>query len=209
MRKILLYDSLFFYGKGLQSILKSNFSELDVVMVFGPNIALEECNKHFYDIIIFDLFYDNRYNFQTLKKIKSCQPNSKLFLLCTNNSEDFKLQCFKIGVDFLLMRDCSEAYFVAAVKLALYGGSYFTKKLRLNVSPLQCNTNNRAVKNPIESLSSREYEIALMMINGVSNIKIGDKLNLASTTISTYKRRILEKTKTSNIIEVSKLFEEV
>jgi DNA-binding NarL/FixJ family response regulator len=55
-------------------------------------------------------------------------------------------------------------------------------------------------------LSERELEVALMLIKGMSVTKISEKKNLAKTTISTYKKRIFEKTKVNNIIHMSELF---
>ncbi|MBY0486668.1 MAG: response regulator transcription factor [Flavobacteriaceae bacterium] len=209
MKKILLYDSLFFYGKGLQTIMHSNFTEIDVVMVHSHKIVLEECEKNIYDVVIIDLFYDNRFNFVTLKKIKTLQSKSKLFVISDVQSSDFKSQCSKIGVDFLLLKNCSESYFIAALKLALYGNSYFTKKVRLNVPSGKAASSVAKTLRSIETLSSREYEIALMMVNGITNTAICQKMNLAMTTISTYKKRIFLKTKTTNLIEVARLFKKI
>jgi DNA-binding NarL/FixJ family response regulator len=45
------------------------------------------------------------------------------------------------------------------------------------------------------------------MIKGLSTTKIALKLKVEKTTISTYKRRIYEKTKSSNIIEIAKILD--
>lgn len=207
MKRILLYDSLFFFGKGLQSIIESNFIDVKTFFAFGPNIAIEECNKIFYDVVIFDLYYDNCYNFQSVKKIKTTWPDTMIFILSDNESSAFKAQCSRVGVDFLLSRDCSDSYFIPALKLALYGNSYFKKNLKINVPNRKFKVNKSVQVSLIDSLSSREYEVASMMMKGCSNSMICQKLNLASTTISTYKKRILEKTNTSNIIEFSRLYD--
>ncbi|GAA4081371.1 hypothetical protein GCM10022389_29320 [Flavobacterium cheonanense] len=50
-------------------------------------------------------------------------------------------------------------------------------------------------------LSERESEIALMLIKRLTIITISHKLNLAITTISTFKRRIFDKV--NNLIQLA------
>jgi DNA-binding NarL/FixJ family response regulator len=209
MKKLLLYDSLFFYSKGLQSILNTIFPELEVTVVNNQKIALELSQKQLFDILILDVVNNNSHDFKVLKKIKSLQTKSKLFVLSFDHSSSFKLQCSKCGVDFLLLKSCSEAYFIAALKLALYGNTHFKNKVKLNIPSSKKNQTLLASSAIINKLSSREYEIALMMVRGDTNTTISRDMNLATSTVSTYKKRLLEKTKTANIIEFSKLFNQI
>ncbi len=55
-------------------------------------------------------------------------------------------------------------------------------------------------------LSSRELECAKLLMKGKSNIEIARKLSLSATTVSTYKKRVLQKTKAKNIVELTMLF---
>jgi DNA-binding NarL/FixJ family response regulator len=57
------------------------------------------------------------------------------------------------------------------------------------------------------TLSPREYEVAMLMVKGYSTKNISEKLNIVSTTISTYKKRIFEKTNSSNIIDIAKILD--
>jgi DNA-binding NarL/FixJ family response regulator len=207
LKKILIYDKLFFYGRGLHAVIKSNFTELEVILVFSPNIFLEECCKNVFDIVIFDFINDKTLSFQELKKIKKLQPNSKLFVMSEIDSVDFKTQCSKSHVDYLLSKDCSEVYLVAALKLALYGNSYFTKNLRLNIPERKAMKKGSIEPKINNTLSPREYEVAMLMVKGYSTKNISEKLNIVSTTISTYKKRIFEKTNSSNIIDIAKILD--
>ena len=46
---------------------------------------------------------------------------------------------------------------------------------------------------PLESLSSRELEVALMLARGIAINEIAARLHLSPKTVSTYKQRLLEK----------------
>jgi DNA-binding NarL/FixJ family response regulator len=53
--------------------------------------------------------------------------------------------------------------------------------------------------NPLEELSQREMEIALLLVQGYGNLEISNELNLKATTVSTYKTRVFEKLGITNL----------
>jgi len=55
-----------------------------------------------------------------------------------------------------------------------------------------------------ELLSDREYEVFIMLGKGISLTEISEKLSLSIKTISTYRKRILEKTKLTNNADIVK-----
>ncbi len=204
MKKILIYESQFFYARGLHAVIKSNFPDFDVFLVFSSIIFLEECSKKRYDIVIFDFEYIKTTSLKDLKRIKKLQPQSKLFVFSEIDSDDFKIQCSKGKVDFLLSKNCSEVYLVAALNLALFGDSYFSKGLRLNIPELKTIKKVKVESSKSNLLSQREFEIAMLMVQGYSTTKISDKLNIVPSTISTYKKRLFKKTNSSNVIDIAK-----
>jgi hypothetical protein len=46
MKKILIYNSQSFYARGLHAVIKSNFPDFDVFLVFSSILFLEECGKN-------------------------------------------------------------------------------------------------------------------------------------------------------------------
>lgn len=65
---------------------------------------------------------------------------------------------------------------------------------------------NDSFERTTTGLSSRELECTKLLMRGKSNVEIAKKLSLSATTVSTYKKRVLQKTKTKNIVELTKLF---
>ena len=60
-------------------------------------------------------------------------------------------------------------------------------------------------ENLFARLSEREIEVLHYMLQGYVSSEICNKMNLHSTTISTYKNRIFEKLHTNNIMELNEL----
>ena len=63
------------------------------------------------------------------------------------------------------------------------------------------------VKNPIDLLSDRELQVAEYAILGLGSKEIAWKMNIDITTVSTYRRRALEKLKVKNVIQLKEKFQ--
>ena len=61
-------------------------------------------------------------------------------------------------------------------------------------------------KSSLTILSAMEESVLRLLLAGKTNKEISELLNIKSNTISTYKRRIMDKTEVQSIIELSKLF---
>lgn len=59
---------------------------------------------------------------------------------------------------------------------------------------------------PVELLSNRELQIAILMARGFTTKEISEENKLSMSTVSTYKSRIFQKTKTNNLVEMLDLF---
>lgn len=59
-------------------------------------------------------------------------------------------------------------------------------------------------KAPHETLSDREFDVLKMLASGKAVSEIADMLSLSSTTISTYRARILEKMKMKSNADITR-----
>jgi two-component system invasion response regulator UvrY len=58
---------------------------------------------------------------------------------------------------------------------------------------------------PFDVLSSRELEVAMMLVRGKALTAIGEQLNLSPKTVSTYKQRLMEKLQVDHVISLAHL----
>jgi len=59
--------------------------------------------------------------------------------------------------------------------------------------------------NPFTKLSIREFEITTMLLGGQTSIDTGKTLNLSSSSVGTYKRRVFEKLGVKTLLELNEL----
>ena len=91
---------------------------------------------------------------------------------------------------------------VKAIKQVSSGGSYIASSIAQQLA-LSLLPGNEA--NPIDKLSRREFQVMLMISQGLSNVEISDQLCLSPKTISTYRLRLLEKLGAHNEVDLIKI----
>ena len=64
---------------------------------------------------------------------------------------------------------------------------------------------NRNLINPLFSLTDRELEIAKMYAEGLGNLEIANNPDIKQNTVSTIKKRIFDKLKIENIVDLIKI----
>jgi DNA-binding CsgD family transcriptional regulator len=117
----------------------------------------------------------------------------------TNDDLNFKYRILNTNNEFIMLLFSKEE-----LKLEL------DYSLNSDIKSLNFSSNsNYSIVRIIEGLSSRELECTKLLMKGKSNVEITRKLSLSATTVSTYKKRVLQKTKTKNIVELTKLFNKI
>lgn len=203
--KLLVYDAIYIIRKGLERVLTNSFPNAEVFTAETFEQVVEYTKTIIFDIVIIDIKNYNVDNFFIIKQIKQNQPNTKILIFSEINEESYSIRCFKNGANGFINKNSTEENIRQAVTLLSVGNFYFLEgvKIRQFFSDKKRSWQKESV---LESLSTREFQIAKMLSEGEPNISIASKLNLSMSSISTYKKRVLLKTNTHNILEIAELF---
>lgn len=200
---ILIYDQFPVIRKALSYIIKKNFKQSNVVIANDVDELFVLSIQIKFHLIFLDIVNDDINCFRLLKKIKATNRNCKIIVFSDTSLSIYKR---KIEGVTLLDKNSSELKIIQLIRLFLVGESYFTDEIEFG-SYLKKKKETRTFLEEIDNmLSERELECAILLIQGYTIVDISKKLSLAVTTISTYKRRVLDKTKTKNLIELSDYF---
>jgi two-component system, NarL family, invasion response regulator UvrY len=83
------------------------------------------------------------------------------------------------------------------------GGAYFESKISEQLVLKTLNAQTSA--SPFSSLSNREMQIVLMLVEAQSVTEIAETLHLSSKTVGTYRHRLLQKLRVKNNVELTRL----
>lgn len=195
MIRILIADDHALIRRGLKDILLEEFTNASISEVNDAESLLKEVRNSEWDIIITDLTMPGRSGLEALQEIKKQYPKLPVLVLSAHSEDQYALRVLKAGAAGYLMKESVPEELVIAVNKALQGKKYITLSLAEKLaSSFDINTD----KSPHEILSDREFEVFKMLASGKSVSEIGEVLFLSSTTISTYRSRILTKMNIKN-----------
>ena len=154
------------------------------------------------DVILMDVNMPGIGGVETCRRILQRNPKQKIIVLTVHNERTFPKRLLEIGAKGYLTKECGVDEMVKAIKQVNSGGSYIASSIAQQLA-LSLLPGNDA--NPIDKLSRREFQVMLMISQGLSNVEISDQLCLSPKTISTYRLRLLEKLGAHNEVDLIKI----
>jgi DNA-binding NarL/FixJ family response regulator len=109
---------------------------------------------------------------------------------------------FRAGAMGFLSKNSSVFELKKALELVLKDRKYISESL---AEKLAAEIGSQQPDNPFEKLSSREFEIANLLMTGKSGSEISELLSINSSTVGTHKARLFEKLGVSNLPELIEL----
>lgn len=180
---------------GITAIISNDILASNIVSAKKSELIKKISLKHF-DIAIIEIKNYEK-DVELINHLIKIDPAIKLFAICNTIDAKHLLKIKEKSIG-IISENSSKKEIVELLNSSIQ----LSKKSR---TPLRISKKSNS-QNLMFLLSERELEVALLLINGMSITKISEKKNLAKTTISTYKKRIFEKTNVKNIIHMSELF---
>ncbi len=170
--------------KGLFSASTEQFGEARS----GPE-ALTLVQESDWDIAVLDISLGARSGLEVLKEIKRLRPKLPVLILSMHADEQYAIRAFKSGASGYVNKASSGDELRKAILKVVKGGRYISPSLAETIV-----FDLTAGDKPLhEYLSNRELEVMCLISSGKTVGEIAELLALSNKTISTYRRRILDK----------------
>ena len=196
---ILIADDHTIVRKGIKQIIMEEFIEAVIEEVADGNEMLHKIRSEKFDIVISDISMPGRSGLESLKQVKEEFPKLPVLILSMHSEDQYAIRVLKAGASGYLTKDSAPEELVKAIKQILNTGRYISPAV---ADKLAENINQNSTEELHESLSDREFEVLKMIGSGKTVSEIAQILSLSVNTISTYRVRILEKTKLHSNSEV-------
>lgn len=151
--------------------------------------ALDLVRKQPWDIAVLDISLGGRSGLEVLSELKQLRPRMPVLILTMHAEEQYAVRAFKAGASGYINKASSGEELRRAILKIIKGGQYvgptLAEKIVVQLS--------QPGKVPHETLSNREFEVLCSIASGQTVKEIAAKLSLSDKTISTYRRRILDK----------------
>lgn len=151
------------------------------------------------DIAILDASFPDGNCLSILPELRRNNPRLVLLIYSGIDEKTHALQYINAGANGFLSKLSEDHEVESALRQLIKEGRYLSAQTQsLLIHSLQ----NPALVNPLSCLTDRELEVALLYADGTGNIEIAAQLNIKQNTVSTLKKRVFEKLKIDNIVQL-------
>ncbi len=192
--RILLADDQTLFRNGLETVLGLE-EDLEVVATAeNGEKALSLTDAKQPDVILLDIRMPGMNGVDCVKAIKRDYPRIKVLMLTTFNDEEYILEALANGANGYVLKDIEMDRLTEAIRDAFAGKMIIppgvAEKLAGALTRMKIPD---AAVDKLSDFTSRELEIARMMVQGFTNRQISSALYISEGTIRNYISTIYDK----------------
>lgn len=189
MIEILVVDDHSVVREGLRYLLSDGVNFEVVGEAATSEEALACLDERRVDIVLLDLFLPDSEGLRTLRLIKAQAPDIPVLLFSGASETEHALASLDAGAAGFISKDSEPAELREAIRRVVAGGKYLGSRLAVQLVRGELG----AVDAEFRRLSLREQEVMRCIVHGATLTAIADSLSLSIKTVSTHRRRILDK----------------
>ena len=207
MYKVLLVDDEMLLLDSLEIILSLNNMEV-IGKANDGNAAIKtlESLKVDCDIALVDLNMKGMGGIELIKVMKEKYPKIKILVLTTFYDDKNITEAIAGGADGYLLKDSGKDVILGAVTQIMGGITVLDQKVMVRLTALMNNNLNNNLSNGSDDsthdtsydlsidMTEREKEICSLMVEGLTNRQIAERLYISEGTVKNYISNIYDKT---------------
>lgn len=197
--RILIVDDHAILRAGLKRILEDAFPGAVVGEAANAAEATDRLAAAPWDVVVLDISLPGRSGLDLLPDIRRNHAATKVVVLSSFGDQQFAVRSLREGASAFLTKERAARELIDAIRTVLAGRRFVGAELAEQLAGLIASDK---AKSPHETLSSREFEVFLLIASAKSVTEISEALGLSAKTVSTYRARILEKMNMSSNAEL-------
>ncbi|MEI6556296.1 MAG: response regulator transcription factor [Paludibacter sp.] len=199
MIKLLIVDDHEILREGLKRILNSETDMEVVAEADNGTQALKLISEIDCDIVLLDLNLPDRNGIDLIADIKKKKPKTQILVLSICPEKKYAIPAFRRGALGYLNKDSALTELVTAIRRVQSKKRYMSMSLAEQLA-FETNADNDRVQ---RSLTSLEGKIMLLIAGGKENKDIAKELTLSITSVAQYRRKVLEKLRLKNNVQLT------
>jgi len=189
-RSLLIAEPLELVREGFASICRHRGNCRVVALCEDGETALAEMIRHRPDFAILDLGLAGLFALELIRKARADGLETKIIVLGERVDRKTVYETLRAGASAYVLKSGPSAHLLEAFKQVRGGGVYISPLLDLEEIFVVAKP---GTSDPLERLSSREYEVFTLLVEGIRAKEIAARLNLSPKTVDTYRSSLMKK----------------
>ncbi|MGC1307083.1 MAG: response regulator transcription factor [Phormidesmis sp.] len=187
---------------GIEQALAS-YSEMTILDTIDDGyLAVEAALLHKPDLILMDVGLPGIDGIETMRRIKSELPKTKVVMLTSHKSEPEVLKAFESGAEAYCIKGGSLEVLLTAIATVAQGGIYLDAPIA-HIVTQSCKPAAAAPQRIDYNLSPRELEVLRLLVEGLSNPAIAERLYISANTVKAHMKGLMTKLEASDRVQVA------
>ncbi|MGE5138310.1 MAG: response regulator [Rudaea sp.] len=203
--RILLVDDHALFRKGLAGLISSRPDMTVVAEAGNGREAIERAREAMPDLILMDIVMPEVDGLEATRVIKQELPLVRIVMLTASDEDVNLFAALKNGADGYLLKILEPPQLFAMIDGIRRGESPISGSLASRILNEFRRPEREAQPSAdyVERLTPRDNEVLELIVQGLSNKEIAERLNITENTVKLHLRNILEKLHLQNRIQVA------
>ena len=189
MTRLYLVDDHQIVREGLRALLEASGHQV-VGETGDPTQALADLLRLQPQVLVLDLNLGDRSGFELLAELQRRNLPTRCVVLTMSAQPRQVAEALRMGASAYVLKGSPGSDLMSAIEAAVLGKKFLgsdVADLAFQVFSL------KDEDSPLDSLSPRERQIIVMVVNGKSSSEVGLALHLSPKTVATYRSRLMAK----------------
>jgi two-component system response regulator NreC len=192
MIKVLIADDHAIVRAGLRTLIESDPALELVGEAAGGYEAIELIDKSKPDILVLDISMPDMDGIAVTKMLKSMSKDVRILILTIHEDKALLREAIKSGASGYILKNAAEKELISAIKIVMRGDMYIEPSMVIALVD-NLRKSDKAVKDSVEALTSRETEVLKLIVLGYTNRQVGEELNISVRTVEGHRSNLSDK----------------
>lgn len=196
---VLVADDHLFMRESLRAMLEKDPVVKKIIEVENGRQAIEVLGANPIDVALMDVRMPVTDGFEVIEYVNKHKLATKIIALTAFDEEAMIFNLMRVGVSGILFKKTTHQQEIyTAINTVMEGKHYYHEKVNIVL-----HSKPDGLQHPPRiKLSAREFEVIVLLCQGLSTRDIAEKLFLSEHTIEGYRKEIIKKTNTKNTNEL-------
>jgi len=146
-------------------------------------------------VMILDLKLPDANGVTLIRQVKTSLPSCKIVVLTMYDHVRYAVHALGSGADGFVVKGAPFEELLQAIRTVTNNNTYISTGM---ATKLASHMKRGKRKGSLESLSQREFEVLILLGNGLSIKEIAHQLGVSEKSVTTYRARVMEKLQMAN-----------